>query len=350
MLMWNLRSGRLIAICLLSLAFTACTSPEWRLTVNPYQAVNWQQDERHHGNFHTHTTESDGRQHPAEVIDGYHEIGHDVLALTDHNKYTWPWQAFGRDPEELDMLAIPGNELSRHHHTLSLFSDLETQTTDHETAIQQVHGIGGISVLAHPGRYWELDKEGQVPDAVRDKYAHLFKAYDSLVGMEVINQGDRYPADRALWDALLVELMPDRPVWGMANDDSHGKAQIGLNTTVMLLPAFDEGQVRAALEQGRYYFTTLTSHPADERGRDQTPVIRNIVYDEQAGTLSIEADSGGEPVPAERYQWISAGGKIVHRGPNLDLRRTKDLDIYVRVEIRGDGGTAYTQPFGIERQ
>ncbi|MFB6248064.1 MAG: Ca2+-dependent phosphoinositide-specific phospholipase C [Salinibacter sp.] len=54
------------------------------------------------------------------------------------------------------------------------------------------------------------------------KYMGLFHQYDSLVGMEVHNQTDRYPWDRRLWDALLETMMPERPVWGFANDDSHG--------------------------------------------------------------------------------------------------------------------------------
>ncbi|MEX0653943.1 MAG: hypothetical protein WD534_18835 [Phycisphaeraceae bacterium] len=347
--MFNTRSCRSLAAALLCLLAAGAVHADWQVTVNPYETIDWEQHERHHGNFHTHTTESDGSQSPADVIDGYHAIGHGILALTDHDKHTWPWTAFGRDPDELDMLAIRGNELSRHHHTLSLFSDLETSTSDHETAVQEVHDIGGVSVLAHPGRYWDLDEEGQVPDEVRDKYADLFLTYSSLVGMEVVNQGDRYPEDRALWDALLTHLMPDKPVWGMANDDSHGEAHIGLNTTVMLLPERDDEQVRAALENGRYYFTTVTSHPQDEQDRDQTPVIRNVIHDADAGTLTLVADAAGEPLPDERYQWISAGGKVVHEGPTLELNAVDGLDRYVRAEIRGDGGTAYTQPFGIEQ-
>lgn len=317
-----------------------------RVVVNPYEKVDWQEHVRHHGNFHTHTTESDGRLSPAEVIDRYHAIGHDVLALTDHNKHTWPWSAFGRDPGKLGMVAVPGNELSRHHHTLSLFSDLVTDTRDHETAIKQVDKSGGISVLAHPGRYWKLE-DGKVPTEVRDRYIKLFKQYDTLIAFEVVNQGDRYPRDRALWDAVLSELMPERPVWGMANDDSHNAGQIGLNTTVLLLPKHTEGAVRAALEAGRFYFTTVTSHPRDQRDRNAVPVIRSIQYDREAGSIVVQADCAGKPLDDKAFRWISAGGKVVHQGPKLDLAEADGLHRYVRLEIRGTGGTAYTQPFGL---
>ena len=35
-------------------------------------------------NFHLHTTNSDGRRSPEEVIALYREQGYDVLAITDH--------------------------------------------------------------------------------------------------------------------------------------------------------------------------------------------------------------------------------------------------------------------------
>jgi hypothetical protein len=312
---------------------------------DPYAQVDWTTYQRHHGNFHTHTTQSDGKQSPASVIDHYHAIGHDVLALTDHNKNTWPWVAFGRDPHELGMVAVPGNELSRHHHTLSLFCELETPTTDHETGIQQIAQNDGISVLAHPGRYWQPN-EGQVPDDVRMGYVRLYKRYPSLIGMEVINQADRYPQDRALWDAVLTDLMPDRPVWGMANDDSHQVHHIGLNTTVLLLAEHNLPEVRKALENGRFYFTTVTSHPPDQRDRRQIPVIEKIETDQQAGLIRIRATVEGRALPDDAFRWITAGGQVVHVGPVVRLGETA-IDKYVRAELRGPGGTAYTQPFGI---
>ena len=36
------------------------------------------------GNLHTHSTRSDGRLEPEEVIGRYRERGYDFLALTDH--------------------------------------------------------------------------------------------------------------------------------------------------------------------------------------------------------------------------------------------------------------------------
>ena len=128
------------------------------LKTNPYEGVDWERTGRYKANLHTHTTQSDGRMPPAEVIGHYHQRGYHILAITDHDRCTWPWEKFGADPAELGMVAVAGNELSRHHHTLSLFCTLATQTRDLETAIAEVAEAGGVAVLAHPAMHWPREQ------------------------------------------------------------------------------------------------------------------------------------------------------------------------------------------------
>ena len=59
---------------------------------NPYEGVDFQLTKHYKTNLHTHTTRSDGSSSPDEVIYHYHDVGnYDILAITDHNKNTWPW-------------------------------------------------------------------------------------------------------------------------------------------------------------------------------------------------------------------------------------------------------------------
>jgi D-alanine-D-alanine ligase len=92
-----------------------------QVTRDPYERVDWSPWRPHKANLHSHTTASDGTQTPGAVIDEYQARGYDILAITDHDTYrngsgtgasTWPWTAFGRDPDELGMLAVRGNEFS----------------------------------------------------------------------------------------------------------------------------------------------------------------------------------------------------------------------------------------------
>ena len=55
------------------------------------------------GNLHTHSTNSDGRLSPEEVIGLYREEGYDFLALTDH------W-FMGEERQEENFLLLSGAE------------------------------------------------------------------------------------------------------------------------------------------------------------------------------------------------------------------------------------------------
>jgi hypothetical protein len=142
--------------------------------------------------------------------------------------------------------------------------------------------------------------------------------------------------------------MPERPVWGFANDDMHHRKQLGLNWNMFLLTALKETELRDAVKNGRFYFSTISTHPQKQRDGKQTPVIQSIVHDTKAETITINAESGGKPVPEKDYVWISAEGKTVHVGPVLDYRKTEGLKQYVRAEILGSGGTTFTNPIGLK--
>ncbi len=125
------------------------------LVSNPYEDVDWASVPQTKANLHAHTTESDGTNSPARVIDMYKGADYGVLALTDHDKYTWPWTQFGRDPDELGMVAIPGNELSKKHHMLSLFSDYKANSYTLDEALEGIRRRNGLAAMCHPGQEWK---------------------------------------------------------------------------------------------------------------------------------------------------------------------------------------------------
>ena len=125
------------------------------LTVDPYAGVDWRRDQQAKANFHTHTTNSDGKISPPDVIDMYRAAGYDMLAISDHEQGTWPWSAYGRNPEETGMVAVSGNELSRQHHMLSLFSEYApTNSYSLDEALAGVGAMDGLAVMCHPAVQW----------------------------------------------------------------------------------------------------------------------------------------------------------------------------------------------------
>lgn len=303
---------------------------------NPYAGVSWEPDCRQKASLHVHTRVSDGRLFPHEAIDAYKALGYDILAITDHNRVTYPWtnlsDKYGegyedRDPAEVGMTDVQGNELSSHHHMTSYWTNHNGTRTEVES-LDATAAKGGQTVLCHPGRY---NKDVSW-------YVDLFSRYEHLLGMEVYNQGDRYPHDRQKWDAVLTETMPDRPVWGFSNDDMHRRDHLGRNWNVLLSKNSREAQIQRALARGQFYFVYCS------KGHDGTPPprIESIDINERAAKITIRASK------TESIEWIS-DGEVVGHGEVLELSETQNLGAYVRAMLYGaaDDTVAGTQPFGL---
>ena len=341
----------------------AAAAQERAVVVNPYAQVDWARVNHYKGNLHTHTTESDGSLAPAAAIDLYHEHGYAVLALTDHDRCTWPWQQFDRNAETLGMTAIPGNELSRHHHVLSLFCAYETEAEDLDAAVAGVAAADGVAVLCHPAMHWEpkhseasrlrrlLDEsarpEEAPPEVVAD-YVALFRRHPHLVATEILNASEplyRYPLDRRLWDQLLTAMMPERPVWGVNTDDMHTLDHFGTDYVVFLTARPEAPLLRESLTTGAFYFSSRRVPESGAAAATDPPRIVSITHDKADNVITVRAEVGDAPLPDEAYAWISEG-KTVHTGQRLPYRAVNGIGAYARLEITADSGTTFINPFG----
>ena len=145
-----------------------------RVVRNPYAGVDWSSHARCKASMHAHTTQSDGTQSPAGVIDEHHAKRYDILALTDHDAIpgwpgtergsTWPWTSYGRHPDDLGMLAVECNEFSLIDHVNGYFTGVWTEqelrngthdrfAQDLPWIIDQIGVRGGLAQINHPGRY-----------------------------------------------------------------------------------------------------------------------------------------------------------------------------------------------------
>lgn len=298
---------------------------------NPYSEVDWDKYGRYKANLHTHTTVSDGTATPGQMIRTYKNKGYSILAITDHdnrtgNKTTWPWADYGVDPLNFNMVAVQGNEITRPHHIGSYFSDYGGGVFSSKKAIEGIGQREGVAVFFHPGRHL-LHRIGW--------YEKFFRKYDHLAGIEVLNRGNRFPFDRKTWDRLLTRLMPERPVWGFANDDSHdSRSQVGRDWNVFLLPELSEAALKDAMINGRFYFSTRHTISGAE---GYPPAINSISIDENNGTITIDGYN------YEDIRWIS-NGRVVQESRTLNYTEVRGS--YVRAVLKGKGGETFTQPFG----
>ncbi len=320
-------------IVLLFCTFLSAVSA--RVFDSPYDGIDWQNIERHRANLHTHTTESDGDMTLPDVVDLYKNAGYTMLTFTDHDTVkttdtTWPWTDYGADPEALGMLTFEGNEISRTHHMGSYFNDYGSNTEyNTEIAIQEIGNRGGQAVMFHPRSYtWHPLQ-----------YVDLYASYSHLTGMEVYNLRDgapyhSLPSDRALWDVILTELMPYRPVWGHSNDDFHRLSQFRFSWSIFLLDETSEAALNDAMANGSFYMV----HCPD--GIDVVPVLNSVTLNQNKDALTIDAQSYTQIV------WIADGQEFA-TGVSVDMADVPVNAKYVRARIEGDYGLILTQPFGV---
>jgi len=302
---------------------------------SPYDDVDWDAIDHHDANFHAHTTESDGDYDPDEVIDMYREEGYDILAITDHDTETdgttYPWTDYGRDPDELGMVAVEGNEISYTHHIGSHFNDYPGQTMDEHEAFQQIGERDGLAMFYHPGRY----------SYTVDWYLEFYREYDHLVGMEVYNREDAHPGDREFYDNVLHELLPERPMWLFGNDDMHSYGDFAWNRNMLPLEELNKENVRQSVENGSFYLWK----PNEQHGRASFNIteVTNHGYG-----IEIEVDEEVDSIDWMTFDPESEESKSIHQGPMITLDHISEDTRFVRAEIEDSEGKIYTQPFWLE--
>ncbi|MDE6276781.1 MAG: hypothetical protein K2M06_01585 [Muribaculaceae bacterium] len=348
------------------------TTENKALTVNAYTNVDWASVGRYKANFHTHTSQSfDTKYTTTQVVDRYHNAGYSILALTDHDANSYPWSMFSlynplasdRDPADMGMLAIPGNELSKdrrnswsektggdfNHHNDFFTGRKGQEFMSLRESYAYTQAIGGLQIINHPGQYWNLATE-YVPGAKNSPewHAENFRLYNSLIGLEVYNQGNRRPNDRILWDQVLAINMPGTPVWGYSCDDTHTTEQYFRNYQFMLMPELSTEALKDAMKEGR----TVFSYEFTGSGNALAPRIEAITIDETARTISIDTDD------AATIEWIysthrtdpasaaSCKSTVVGYGKTFDY--TGFQGSYVRARLINKYGETATQPFGFE--
>ena len=285
--------------------------------LNPYSrdSLPWLK-----GNFHTHTTNSDGPFSPQETIHRYKALGYDFLMLSDHDYLTAP---AGLDACGLAL--IPGNEITLNGpHILHVGARSFVPPDPNRQAVLNAIGFdGGFAIMCHPN--WE-NTFNHCPH-------ELLETLKGYAGIEIFNsvvtwlEGSGWATDR--WDRLLGK---GRRVWGFANDDCHIPADIGQGWNRVQSASRAPNAIADAIRSGRFY---ASNGVTIERIRVDDMTI--TVETADACRISVYSDFGF------RRDFIN--------GPALSFTVPADAAYrYVRFECAGCGEQkAWTQPFFIER-
>lgn len=160
------------------------------------------------GNTHTHTTRSDGKYSPSEVIEAYQELKYDFIFLTDHN-YSGPYKVESKG----GMFIFHGSELSN-------ADDIK----QHATYVK--HGEQELKIINHPNRYKNTPKE--VNRMARENGYHA---------VEITEHGKLYPE----YFRCLIPCI--------ASDDSHNMRMIGDSFIVVETDKFEPGAILEAIKK-----------------------------------------------------------------------------------------------------
>lgn len=293
------------------------------------------------GNLHLHSTNSDGRKTPEEVIQIYQDHGYQFVSFTEHEYYT-----HNSGLSTKDFLILPGVEfacdkpdpyriyhllgIGRHAAEKAAYSDngfadgqrfsvkkwqgLETI----QSTLDEIHAANNLAVFNHP-KWSRLELDDFID-------LHGFFA------MEIYNHGCEVESHTGLsvdyWDSLLRR---GRKVWGIATDDSHFIMKDYCGGWVMVnAPELTIEAITAALEAGNFY-SSCGPEVYDftvENGivRIDCSDVREIHF--------VTYESFGRSIFAE-------DGKSLRSGQF----QLSGSELYVRAEIVDHSGrTAWTNP------
>lgn len=270
--------------------------------------------------LHTHSTTSDGRFTPEEIIALYRERGYGIFAFTDH-RVTNPVSSLDGG----GMLLLSGIELHppgprdipRHILALGVPEDFRTSPEDDEKAvIAAVRAAGGVCFAAHP--YWSTFTANEIMELT------------GVLGIEVYNTSTRYIGkayNMQIWDTILDAggMKCD----AIAVDDTHRPCDLFRGWTMVGAREKTQPAVLEALRAGRYYATqgpefTRLSFENGVFEAEFTPCAEAIVLTNRQGGFglvdgeytSIRYDASERPAGSYfRCQIRDAAGNFAWSNP-----------------------------------
>jgi hypothetical protein len=210
------------------------------------------------GALHCHTTRSDGKCTPEEVLQLHKEHNYDFVAITDHRRYNR--QHFA---PETGITIIPGMEFDsaieyghgfRCFHTVCIGPNDETNPYEQDQRFQS----GRTPTQEEYQPYLDqLHKDAQMTIHCHPEWsgtpARYFEKLKGNFAMEIWNTGcaieDNMDTNAACWDELLDQFIK---IYGVATDDGHQPYQ-HCGGWVMVNAENNVPAILDALKNGRFY-------------------------------------------------------------------------------------------------
>jgi len=269
------------------------------------------------GNMHAHTTKSDGRLSPEDLVRTYREAGYDWLIITDHDLVTQPSDSTG------NLILLPGNEITAGGgHILHVGTRERIEPlADRAEVIRRARDAGGLIVINHPR--WSSSYNHWPVEAI--------KGLPRFDGIEIYNGIMRRepgsPLATDCWDRLLSQGVRS---WGYANDDFHKDIDLGLGWNVAMCEEATGDAILESLATGQFYASTGV---VLSRLETEGTTVRISCQNESVCVPIIEHSIESGRYPGDSWEF------------DLEELCGERKPSYVRFEIHGAGmAVAWTQP------
>jgi predicted metal-dependent phosphoesterase TrpH len=236
------------------------------------------------GDLHMHTTGSDGKALPLAMARRARQVGHDFIAITDHDNYEPSRQAMAAVAQAgIDLLVLGGEEVTIREnggHILSLnatggVSALQREPgaeaqraaiIDHEIGprqlvhpltpaqyasavwvIRKIRELGGLAIIAHP--YWMGTAAKYYPPRCTVEQLLDDRLCD---GIEVLGGSPNSEGNRLAIASYAREAARGHLLSVVAGSDAHCEADVGARYwTIALCERLDVSSIVQAIAQRR---------------------------------------------------------------------------------------------------
>ncbi len=192
------------------------------------------------GCIHIHTTNSDGKFSPQEIVKIYKDNLYDFLFITDHNKIT----KFENYYE--DFILIPGVEFNKnnfHILGLNIEENFPTDNLTEQEIINQINEKGGFSVICHP--YWSGITSN---DIIKLK---------NFLGIEVFNASCEVEKGKGYSTVQFDEFLQlGGRAFSFAVDDTHSEKDILCSFIMVKVKSLEREEIVNSIKKGLFYSST----------------------------------------------------------------------------------------------
>ena len=278
------------------------------------------------GCLHVHSSASDGRLTPDEVLCWYRHRGYHFLALTDHNVSSQA-RTLAEDWITLAGIEVDGlDPAAGLYHLVGLgagsLPTFPEPAASMQSAVDRLREAGALVCLAHP--YWSGQRSA---DLIGVEGCFALEVYNG--GCEV---DDAKGYSNVHWDDLLAAGCR---LYGVAVDDAHwrtGDRDAGLGWVWVKAADLSQEGVLDALRQGCFYASS-------------GPQIHDLRFDAGRGEITVRCS------PARAIDFVGFGPfsrRILASGGQLLTEasyRVHESQGYVRVACQdAHGRWAWTNP------